>query len=83
MSIETSSRRQRPRYGSPSAFRCGYAQVLPDFTTTLTVTQAGRVLAQTADLERKEVRDELHRLRNLFPLSEGYDITADVKERAS
>ena len=72
-----------PRQRHQETLRCGYAMAMPDFTTTLTVTYKGGTVAQTADLERSEVRDELHRLRSLFPLSSGYDITALVKERAS
>ena len=83
MSSETSSRHQRPRYGSPGAYKCGYAAPLPDFTVDLTVTYKGGMVAQAVDLERADVPEELHRLSNLYPLSAGYDITALVKERAS
>ena len=48
---------------------------------TLAVTKAGALIAQTTELERSQVSDELHRLRALFSLAAGYDITATSKER--
>ena len=70
-----------PRQRHHSAPTCGYAQGMPDFTMTLTVTKAGALVAQTTELERSQVRDELHRLRGVFALSAGYDITGTSKER--
>ena len=78
MGSESKSRHQRHH----SAPTCGYAQVM-DFTVTLSVMRDGALIAQTVDLERNQVSDELHRLRALFSLSAGYDITATSKERTA
>ena len=77
MGSESKFRRQR-HHRAPT---CGYGQGMPDFTVTLAVTRNGALIAQTTDLERSQVRDELHRLRAVFPLSDGYDITGTSKER--
>jgi len=71
------------RQRDDSAFRCGFAMPLPDMTICLTVIdrQSGRMVARTAQMERSQVRDELHRLRELFPLADGYDITASAREK--
>ena len=83
MSIRSRDNHPTPRQRHQEALRCGFAMELPDFTTTLTVTLAGITVAQAVDLERADVPAELRRLRNLYPLSEHYDITAIVKERSA
>lgn len=61
--------------------QCGYAQVLPDYTTSLEVTSPeGTLVARSRSLERGQVRDELHRLKALFPAGEGYQVRAIVTE---
>lgn len=83
MAVRSRENAPTPRQRHHSAPTCGYAHVMPDFTLTLAVTKAGALVAQTVDLERSQVSDELHRLRALFSLSAGYDITATSKERTA
>ena len=83
MSIHSRENAPTPHQRHHSTPTCCYAQQLPDFTVTLSVTRDGALIAQTVDLERSQVRDELHRLRALFALSAGYDITATSKERTA
>ena len=79
MGSESKARHQRHH----SAPTCGYGQVLPDFIVRLSVSRDGLLVAETSDLERTAVADELHRLRLLFPADDGYDLTAHVKERTA
>ena len=83
MAVRSRENAPTPRQRHHSAPTCGYGQVMPDFTVTLTVTKDGALVAQTTDLERSQVRDELHRLRAVFPLSAGYDITGTSQERTA
>ena len=81
MGIESKVRHQGD-YSAMQAHECGYARVLPDYVTSLEVTNewTGEMAARTRNLERGQVRDELHRLRDLFPAGVGYIVRAIVTE---
>ena len=83
MAVRSRENAPTPRQRHHRTPTCGYAQGMPDFTMTLAVTRDGALVAQTVDLERSQVSDELHRLRTLFPLSDGYDITGTSQERTA
>lgn len=80
MGIESKARHQGD-YSASQRPLCSYAQVLPDFVTALVVLSPdGEEIARTRDLERGQVREELHRLQGLFPRAEGYAVRAIVTE---
>lgn len=74
----------RQRHDSaPQPRQCGFMAPPVDFTVVLQVWLSGRLVCRSRVLERGEVAEHLHTLRNLYPLADGYGIMAITTERTT